>query len=239
MSTTLVRGLVSMSLIGRSANDALSRIVAQRVHEVRGGNALTTIDDYGFMLHLLDAKVFVRKTSGATSTHNVASSSSNEDNTAVESYSGTTLRVSVTPSGGEPDGDSFDADVSGDGRFVAASAASWSELGGALGNAKLLQELGVDAGPLQEQAEALRRNCLPPTTGTTMSRSTVTIRSTGACWSTNCSLHAWPRGSASPTPSARSRFRPWKKIAGTSASPCSACGRRGACSSTRFFCSEP
>jgi len=39
-------------LIGRSANDALSRIVAQRVHETKGGNALTTIDDYGFLLTL-------------------------------------------------------------------------------------------------------------------------------------------------------------------------------------------
>lgn len=38
------------SLIGRSANDALSRIIAQRVHETKGGNALTTIDDYGFLL---------------------------------------------------------------------------------------------------------------------------------------------------------------------------------------------
>src|SRR5690606_28108912 len=38
------------TLIGRSANDALSRIIARRVHEARGGNALTTIDDYGFLL---------------------------------------------------------------------------------------------------------------------------------------------------------------------------------------------
>jgi ATP-dependent Lhr-like helicase len=38
------------SLIGRSANDALSRIVAQRLHAAKGGNALATIDDYGFML---------------------------------------------------------------------------------------------------------------------------------------------------------------------------------------------
>jgi ATP-dependent Lhr-like helicase len=38
------------SLIGRSANDAVSRIIAQRVHETKGGNALTTIDDYGFLL---------------------------------------------------------------------------------------------------------------------------------------------------------------------------------------------
>jgi ATP-dependent Lhr-like helicase len=47
------RGLVHYffhALIGRSANDALSRIVAQRVHELKGGNALTTIDDYGFLL---------------------------------------------------------------------------------------------------------------------------------------------------------------------------------------------
>ncbi|HEY1765664.1 MAG TPA: DEAD/DEAH box helicase [Opitutaceae bacterium] len=38
------------SLIGRSANDALSRIIAQRVKDAKGGNALTTIDDYGFLL---------------------------------------------------------------------------------------------------------------------------------------------------------------------------------------------
>jgi ATP-dependent Lhr-like helicase len=40
------------SLIGRSANDAISRIVAQRVQATRGGNALVTIDDYGFLLTL-------------------------------------------------------------------------------------------------------------------------------------------------------------------------------------------
>ena len=40
------------ALIGRSANDALSRIVAQRVQETKGGNALVTIDDYGFLLTL-------------------------------------------------------------------------------------------------------------------------------------------------------------------------------------------
>ncbi len=33
------------SLIGRSANDALSRILAWRVKNRRGGNALVTIDD--------------------------------------------------------------------------------------------------------------------------------------------------------------------------------------------------
>ncbi len=40
------------ALIGRSANDALSRIVAQRVNDTKGGNALVTIDDYGFLLTL-------------------------------------------------------------------------------------------------------------------------------------------------------------------------------------------
>jgi ATP-dependent Lhr-like helicase len=38
------------SLIGRSANDALSRIMSQRVKEAVGGNALVTIDDYGFLM---------------------------------------------------------------------------------------------------------------------------------------------------------------------------------------------
>lgn len=42
------------ALIGRSANDALSRIIAQRVQATRGGNALVTIDDYGFLLSLRD-----------------------------------------------------------------------------------------------------------------------------------------------------------------------------------------
>jgi len=40
------------SLIGRSANDALSRIVALLVKDRIGGNALVTIDDYGFLLTL-------------------------------------------------------------------------------------------------------------------------------------------------------------------------------------------
>ncbi|MCB1226468.1 MAG: helicase, partial [Verrucomicrobiales bacterium] len=40
------------SLIGRAANDALSRILAHRVKEAVGGNALVTIDDYGFLLTL-------------------------------------------------------------------------------------------------------------------------------------------------------------------------------------------
>ena len=49
-----LRHLFFHSLIGRSANDALSRIVAWRVKKSRGGNALVTIDDYGFLMTLRD-----------------------------------------------------------------------------------------------------------------------------------------------------------------------------------------
>jgi ATP-dependent Lhr-like helicase len=38
------------SLIGRAANDALSRIISHRLNELVGGNALVTVDDYGFLL---------------------------------------------------------------------------------------------------------------------------------------------------------------------------------------------
>ncbi len=40
------------SLIGRSGNDALSRIISFRVKQLVGGNAMVTIDDYGFLLTL-------------------------------------------------------------------------------------------------------------------------------------------------------------------------------------------
>ncbi len=40
------------SLIGRSANDALSRIISFRIKQLVGGNAMVTIDDYGFLLTL-------------------------------------------------------------------------------------------------------------------------------------------------------------------------------------------
>lgn len=40
------------SLIGRAGNDALSRIVAERLRRAGGGNALATVDDYGFQLTL-------------------------------------------------------------------------------------------------------------------------------------------------------------------------------------------
>ncbi|MBV9672525.1 MAG: DEAD/DEAH box helicase [Verrucomicrobia bacterium] len=40
------------SLIGRSANDALSRILSFRIKKMIGGNAMATLDDYGFLLAL-------------------------------------------------------------------------------------------------------------------------------------------------------------------------------------------
>lgn len=40
------------SLIGRAANDALSRVISHRLNAAVGGNALVTIDDYGFLLAL-------------------------------------------------------------------------------------------------------------------------------------------------------------------------------------------
>ncbi len=40
------------TLIGRAANDALSRIIAYRLKEAAGGNAMVTIDDYGFLLSI-------------------------------------------------------------------------------------------------------------------------------------------------------------------------------------------
>jgi ATP-dependent helicase Lhr and Lhr-like helicase len=38
------------TLIGRAGNEALSRVVAQRLSRLRGGNAIATPDDYGFVL---------------------------------------------------------------------------------------------------------------------------------------------------------------------------------------------
>jgi ATP-dependent Lhr-like helicase len=49
-----VRHVFFHALIGRSANDALSRILAWRIKQRRGGNALATIDDYGILLSLRD-----------------------------------------------------------------------------------------------------------------------------------------------------------------------------------------
>jgi ATP-dependent Lhr-like helicase len=38
------------SVIGRAANDALSRVVTRRLSQLRGGNAIATSHDYGFVL---------------------------------------------------------------------------------------------------------------------------------------------------------------------------------------------
>ncbi|MHC1762961.1 MAG: DEAD/DEAH box helicase [Verrucomicrobiia bacterium] len=48
------------SLIGRAANDALSRVVALRLARLRGGNAVATPDDYGFILTVSASQVITR-----------------------------------------------------------------------------------------------------------------------------------------------------------------------------------
>ncbi len=44
------------SLIGRAANDALSRVVALRLSRLRGGNAIASPDDYGFVLTVAETQ---------------------------------------------------------------------------------------------------------------------------------------------------------------------------------------
>jgi len=46
------------SLIGRAANEALSRVLALRLSRLRGGNAIATPDDYGFVLTVRPEQVF-------------------------------------------------------------------------------------------------------------------------------------------------------------------------------------
>ncbi len=46
------------SLIGRAANDALARVVALRLSRLRGGNAVATPDDYGFVLTVTPEQQF-------------------------------------------------------------------------------------------------------------------------------------------------------------------------------------
>jgi ATP-dependent Lhr-like helicase len=48
------------SLIGRAANDALSRVVARRLSALRGGNAVSTPHDYGFVLTVSEHQFFDR-----------------------------------------------------------------------------------------------------------------------------------------------------------------------------------
>ncbi|HYE33789.1 MAG TPA: DEAD/DEAH box helicase [Methylomirabilota bacterium] len=45
-------------LIGRGGNEALSRVVALRLSRLRGGNAIATPDDYGFVLTVTPGQVF-------------------------------------------------------------------------------------------------------------------------------------------------------------------------------------
>src|SRR5688572_721703 len=45
-------------LIGRNGNEALSRVVALRLSRLRGGNAVATPDDYGFVLTVTPQQVF-------------------------------------------------------------------------------------------------------------------------------------------------------------------------------------
>jgi ATP-dependent helicase Lhr and Lhr-like helicase len=52
-----VRHYFFHSLIGRAANDALSRVVALRFSRAAGGNAMATPDDYGFTLSVDDERV--------------------------------------------------------------------------------------------------------------------------------------------------------------------------------------
>ncbi len=48
--TSRTRRYFFHSLVGRAANDALARVVASRISRLRGGNAVATPDDYGFVL---------------------------------------------------------------------------------------------------------------------------------------------------------------------------------------------
>lgn len=46
------------TLIGRAGNEALSRVVALRLSRLRGGNAIATPDDYGFVLTVTPTQAF-------------------------------------------------------------------------------------------------------------------------------------------------------------------------------------
>jgi ATP-dependent helicase Lhr and Lhr-like helicase len=52
----LARHYFFHSLIGRSANDALARVMSFRLNKLRGGNALATPHDYGFVLTVTPAQ---------------------------------------------------------------------------------------------------------------------------------------------------------------------------------------
>jgi ATP-dependent helicase Lhr and Lhr-like helicase len=46
------------ALVGRAANEALSRVLALRLSRLRGGNAIATPDDYGFVLTIRPEQIF-------------------------------------------------------------------------------------------------------------------------------------------------------------------------------------
>jgi ATP-dependent Lhr-like helicase len=48
-------------LVGRAANEALSRVLALRLSRLRGGNAVATPDDYGFVLTVRPEQIFTEK----------------------------------------------------------------------------------------------------------------------------------------------------------------------------------
>ncbi|HTG44622.1 MAG TPA: helicase, partial [Verrucomicrobiae bacterium] len=48
-------------LIGRAGNEALSRVLALRLSRLRGGNAIATPDDYGFVLTVRPEQVFTEQ----------------------------------------------------------------------------------------------------------------------------------------------------------------------------------
>ncbi len=57
-STERPRHYFFHSLIGRACNDALSRVVARRLSALRGGNAISTPHDYGFVLTVSEHQFF-------------------------------------------------------------------------------------------------------------------------------------------------------------------------------------
>ena len=48
-------------LVGRAANEALSRVLALRLSRLRGGNAIATPDDYGFVLTVRPEQLFSKE----------------------------------------------------------------------------------------------------------------------------------------------------------------------------------
>jgi ATP-dependent Lhr-like helicase len=55
---TIARHYFFHSLIGRACNDALARVIAFRLSKLRGGNAVATPHDYGFVLTVTAAQHF-------------------------------------------------------------------------------------------------------------------------------------------------------------------------------------